>query len=276
MSPSYQTVCDTVIFSCQHNIDKLSHGPRGNKHTQMYLLEENEFVTEAVFHSVTISALKKALNRQFNRATQLIKLTKKIMAETVIKRMRLNRLTYSKGYYMEDSKAAKFDGRGRTLPLPFDVTLTVLLGRQHTAALLVHQVRTNVHLMYRSLNRVTTCLTPCFHEFPLGVGGRSLAKMPGVSATIVSQIPADLEVAHMLRCGSLKPLLGREEEGGRDVSRFFGDWRIIFRFLHPGVTDKGNYTMFDMVRPLVTINGPPIYPVEYRVPVPVPFEKPAP
>lgn len=26
------------------------------------------------------------------------------------------------------------------------------------------------------------------------------------------------------------------------------------RFLHPGVTDKGNYTMFDMVRP-VPINA---------------------
>jgi nuclear protein NHN1 len=29
------------------------------------------------------------------------------------------------------------------------------------------------------------------------------------------------------------------------------------RFVHPGVTDKGNYTMFDMVRPLVPTNGPP-------------------
>ena len=33
---------------------------------------------------------------------------------------------------------------------------------------------------------------------------------------------------------------------------------VICRFVHPGVTDKGNYTMFDMVRPLVAMNsGPP-------------------
>jgi nuclear protein NHN1 len=37
------------------------------------------------------------------------------------------------------------------------------------------------------------------------------------------------------------------------------------RFVHPGVTDKGNYTMFDMVRPLVPVNGPPVYPpMDYR------------
>uniref|UniRef100_A0A0A9XFE4 Zinc finger CCCH domain-containing protein 18 n=2 Tax=Lygus hesperus TaxID=30085 RepID=A0A0A9XFE4_LYGHE len=42
--------------------------------------------------------------------------------------------------------------------------------------------------------------------------------------------------------------------GGRGIGvRFFGP-----RFVHPGVTDKGNYTMFDMVRPLVAMNsGPP-------------------
>lgn len=32
---------------------------------------------------------------------------------------------------------------------------------------------------------------------------------------------------------------------------------ILCRFVHPGVTDKGNYTMFEMVRPLVPVNGPP-------------------
>lgn len=48
---------------------------------------------------------------------------------------------------------------------------------------------------------------------------------------------------------------------------------MLFRFVHPGVTDKGNYTMFDMVRPLVPMNtGPPpphIYPpIEcYRPPI---------
>jgi len=43
--------------------------------------------------------------------------------------------------------------------------------------------------------------------------------------------------------------------------------------VHPGVTDKGNYTMFDMVRPLVPVNGPPVYPpVDYRSA----YEKPVP
>ncbi|XP_014292765.1 zinc finger CCCH domain-containing protein 18 isoform X2 [Halyomorpha halys] len=60
------------------------------------------------------------------------------------------------------------------------------------------------------------------------------------------------------------------------------------RFVHPGVTDKGNYTMFDMVRPLVPMNtGPPpphIYPPIdcYRPPIerppimgPPPYQQPA-
>lgn len=29
------------------------------------------------------------------------------------------------------------------------------------------------------------------------------------------------------------------------------------RFIHPGVMDKGNYSMFDTVRPIVTPGGPP-------------------
>ncbi|XP_063238969.1 zinc finger CCCH domain-containing protein 18-like isoform X2 [Bacillus rossius redtenbacheri] len=75
-----------------------------------------------------------------------------------------------------------------------------------------------------------------------------------------------------------------EETEPRHVCRFYTrgqcTWGPNCRFLHPGVTDKGNYTMFDMLPPVVTINGPPIYPMEYRVPVPVPvpvpYEKPAP
>lgn len=41
--------------------------------------------------------------------------------------------------------------------------------------------------------------------------------------------------------------------------RFSGQctWGISCRFLHPGVTDKGNYTMFDMVRPMPA--QPPAY-----------------
>lgn len=39
---------------------------------------------------------------------------------------------------------------------------------------------------------------------------------------------------------------------------------IISRFLHPGVTDKGNYTMFELIRPMVP-GGPAGYaPPDYR------------
>ncbi|XP_031346347.1 zinc finger CCCH domain-containing protein 18 isoform X1 [Photinus pyralis] len=46
-----------------------------------------------------------------------------------------------------------------------------------------------------------------------------------------------------------------EETEPRPVCRFFSrgqcTWGASCRFLHPGVTDKGNYTMFDLVRPVV-------------------------
>ncbi|CAG9767940.1 unnamed protein product [Ceutorhynchus assimilis] len=46
-----------------------------------------------------------------------------------------------------------------------------------------------------------------------------------------------------------------EETEPRPVCRFFArgacTWGASCRFLHPGVTDKGNYTMFDMVRPIL-------------------------
>lgn len=46
-----------------------------------------------------------------------------------------------------------------------------------------------------------------------------------------------------------------EETEPRPVCRFFSrgacTWGASCRFLHPGVTDKGNYTMFDMVRPIL-------------------------
>lgn len=45
-----------------------------------------------------------------------------------------------------------------------------------------------------------------------------------------------------------------EETEPKPVCRFYTrgqcTWGMSCRFLHPGVTDKGNYTMFDMVRPL--------------------------
>lgn len=49
-----------------------------------------------------------------------------------------------------------------------------------------------------------------------------------------------------------------EETEPKPVCRFYTrgqcTWGMSCRFLHPGVTDKGNYTMFDMVRP-VPINA---------------------
>lgn len=66
-----------------------------------------------------------------------------------------------------------------------------------------------------------------------------------------------------------------EETEPRPICRFYNrgqcTWGSSCRFVHPGVTDKGNYTMFDMVRPLVPVNGPPLYPaVDYRTP----YDKP--
>jgi len=50
-----------------------------------------------------------------------------------------------------------------------------------------------------------------------------------------------------------------EENDTKPVCRFYTrgqcTWGISCRFLHPGVTDKGNYTMFDMVRPVNASNG---------------------
>lgn len=46
-----------------------------------------------------------------------------------------------------------------------------------------------------------------------------------------------------------------EETEPRPVCRFFSrgqcTWGASCRFLHPGVTDKGNYTMFELIRPVV-------------------------
>uniref|UniRef100_W8BZ13 Zinc finger CCCH domain-containing protein 18 n=1 Tax=Ceratitis capitata TaxID=7213 RepID=W8BZ13_CERCA len=52
-----------------------------------------------------------------------------------------------------------------------------------------------------------------------------------------------------------------EETEPKPVCRFYTrgqcTWGMSCRFLHPGVTDKGNYTMFDLVRPVpVTQTGP--------------------
>ncbi|XP_036319905.1 zinc finger CCCH domain-containing protein 18 [Rhagoletis pomonella] len=68
-----------------------------------------------------------------------------------------------------------------------------------------------------------------------------------------------------------------EETEPKPVCRFYTrgqcTWGMSCRFLHPGVTDKGNYTMFDLVRPVpVTQTGPaasrptnyPAHPIDYH------------
>lgn len=52
-----------------------------------------------------------------------------------------------------------------------------------------------------------------------------------------------------------------EETEPKPVCRFYArgqcTWGMSCRFLHPGVTDKGNYTMFEMIRPVpITHSGP--------------------
>lgn len=51
-----------------------------------------------------------------------------------------------------------------------------------------------------------------------------------------------------------------EESEPKPICRFYNrgqcTWGISCRFLHPGVTDKGNYTMFEMVRPIPLAHQP--------------------
>lgn len=61
-----------------------------------------------------------------------------------------------------------------------------------------------------------------------------------------------------------------EESEPKAVCRFFTrgqcTWGMSCRFLHPGTTDKGNYTMFDMVRPIPVPQAVPIMPAyDYRI-----------
>ncbi|XP_060519897.1 zinc finger CCCH domain-containing protein 18 isoform X2 [Cylas formicarius] len=61
----------------------------------------------------------------------------------------------------------------------------------------------------------------------------------------------DLEEGEVTDEDDVRP----EETEPRPVCRFFSrgqcTWGASCRFLHPGVTDKGNYTMFEMIRPMV-------------------------
>ncbi|KAL1450398.1 hypothetical protein WDU94_002769, partial [Cyamophila willieti] len=60
----------------------------------------------------------------------------------------------------------------------------------------------------------------------------------------------ELEEGEVSDEGETRP----EENEPRPICRFYSrgacTWGSSCRFLHPGVTDKGHYTMFDMIRPL--------------------------
>nr|CAD7197580.1 unnamed protein product [Timema douglasi] len=111
----------------------------------------------------------------------------------------------------------------------------------------------------------------------------TITKIPSVKLQVKSprqcQLCGSLEVASSIRViqwhnhGRSSVFGISEFEDSRLRSRNSHQLRKLIMFLHPGVTDKGNYTMFDMVRPLVPVNGPPLYPpMEYRIP----YEKPLP
>lgn len=59
-----------------------------------------------------------------------------------------------------------------------------------------------------------------------------------------------------------------EETEPKPVCRFYTrgqcTWGMSCRFLHPGVTDKGNYTMFDMIRPVPVPHSGPYGPPGYH------------
>ncbi|KAG8225534.1 hypothetical protein J437_LFUL006073 [Ladona fulva] len=62
----------------------------------------------------------------------------------------------------------------------------------------------------------------------------------------------------------------------RPVCRFYNrgqcTWGSSCRFVHPGVTDKGNYSMFELPRALLPVNGPPVYSPDYRSTYEKPFQ----
>ncbi|XP_039285523.1 zinc finger CCCH domain-containing protein 18 [Nilaparvata lugens] len=84
-----------------------------------------------------------------------------------------------------------------------------------------------------------------------GSGAKSEADEGEVKGT-----EEELEEGELTDEGEARP----EEVEPRPICRFYNrgqcTWGSQCRFLHPGVPDKGNYTMFDMVRPLVPVNGP--------------------
>lgn len=77
--------------------------------------------------------------------------------------------------------------------------------------------------------------------------------------------PEELEEGEVSDEGEHRP----EETEPRPICRFYSrgqcTWGASCRFLHPGVADKGNYSMFEMVRPIPPPGGLPFYPPDpYR------------
>ncbi|XP_022174999.1 zinc finger CCCH domain-containing protein 18 isoform X2 [Myzus persicae] len=73
--------------------------------------------------------------------------------------------------------------------------------------------------------------------------------------------PEELEEGEVSDEGEHRP----EETEPRPICRFYSrgqcTWGASCRFLHPGVADKGNYSMFEMVRPIPPPGGlPSFYP----------------
>ncbi|KAI5716957.1 hypothetical protein M8J76_015160 [Diaphorina citri] len=74
----------------------------------------------------------------------------------------------------------------------------------------------------------------------------------------------ELEEGEVSDEGETRP----EESEPRPICRFYSrgacTWGSSCRFLHPGVTDKGHYTMFDMIRPMA---APPLAHGPYHAPL---------
>uniref|UniRef100_A0A2S2QJR6 Zinc finger CCCH domain-containing protein 18 n=1 Tax=Sipha flava TaxID=143950 RepID=A0A2S2QJR6_9HEMI len=72
--------------------------------------------------------------------------------------------------------------------------------------------------------------------------------------------PEELEEGEVSDEGEHRP----EETEPRPICRFYSrgqcTWGASCRFLHPGVADKGNYSMFEMVRPVPPPGNLPFYP----------------
>uniref|UniRef100_A0A6B2EL73 Putative zinc finger c-x8-c-x5-c-x3-h type n=1 Tax=Phlebotomus kandelakii TaxID=1109342 RepID=A0A6B2EL73_9DIPT len=71
----------------------------------------------------------------------------------------------------------------------------------------------------------------------------------------INEVDEELEEGEVTDDDERRP----EETEPKPVCRFYArgqcTWGVSCRFLHPGVTDKGNYTMFDMVRPIAGGQG---------------------